>query len=268
MQDFMKCVKFREQKRSLKEERHSEEFSSLLDKVQWVLLDQVVMMATLYSGRWSYLEEPCVSTQIPGGRGLVERGIIADSAQFPTTRLLNGLPEAVEVVLYETLPLKDVLSQQTHQCQKPETWLACNERYFSLCSCPHLSLLPLLPVHLSEVQHCAVVESDDGGGLLVICTPIHLITQPGGGRGGRGEEGKGGGGEGRRGREGSEETQTQCTLDLPIYAGHIYDHIYHITAELVGLHVHRRAATKRGKEDGGTVRWEEEGGRRRGQTVR
>ena len=66
--------------------------------------------------------------------------------------LLYGFPEAVEVVLDEALPLKHVLPQQAHQCQEP--------------------------VDLSEVQHCAVVQSDDGGRVLVVRRPIRFITQP------------------------------------------------------------------------------------------
>lgn len=36
-------------------------------------------------------------------------------------------------------------------------------------------------------------------------------------------------------------TQDMMDLSSPVNAGDIYDHVYHITAELVGLHVHRRA---------------------------
>ena len=50
--------------------------------------------------------------------------------------LLDGLSEAVEIVLDETLSLKHIFSQQTHQSQEP--------------------------VHLSQVEDGPIVEANDG----------------------------------------------------------------------------------------------------------
>lgn len=50
--------------------------------------------------------------------------------------LLDGLSEAVEVVLNETLSLKDVFPEETDQCQEP--------------------------VDLSQVENGAVVQTNDG----------------------------------------------------------------------------------------------------------
>ncbi len=108
-----------------------------------------------------------------------------------------------------------------------------------------VSYLPTdLPVDLPEVEHSAVVESDDGGGLLVIGTPLHLITQPNEGQRDWYNTSEGVGGTGCSGG---------CGLNSPINARDIYDNVNHVTTEFIGLHVNwrtREGGRRRGRREG------------------
>lgn len=87
---------------------------------------------------------------------------------------------------------------------------------------------------LFQIKHCGVVKLDNSQRLLVIGTATAILHQPTKKKTERKSPLK-------FAQRGYKHCQNIIQSFSPINAGDINDNIYHITAEFVGLHVHRRA---------------------------
>lgn len=82
---------------------------------------------------------------------------------------------------------------------------------------------------LLQIQHSGVVEFDDGHGLFVVGAAASVLPQP------EARHSKISGGCGAKAR------LNERRVCPPVDAGDVDDHVNHIAAQLIGLHVYGRA---------------------------
>lgn len=80
---------------------------------------------------------------------------------------------------------------------------------------------------LLQVQHSGVVQFDDGHGLFVVGAAASILPQAAA--------------QHRSTVGGTAPLRNSGTCRLPVDAGDVDDHIDHVAAQFVGLHVYRRA---------------------------